>query len=222
MDPVTIAIMSALASLGGGALSASGSRSQAAAQGKMNKPYGQFQERKNRLIDELLASVGGGGKYGDLFKTDQAAFQTSFVDPAKSMFNNQIAPQIQQQGIASGMQRSSSMDDQLMRAGIDLDQMLNQNFMQFQNQGKDRISGTLNAILGGNAASPLTAPMTSNETMTGTASGFLKSDAFSNLLNSFGQQPDKEKYTKPGHAQTQMPQSISQQRRPSFKPPESY
>lgn len=180
MEPITLALLAGGSALAGGGISAIGNASQRRAQEKENRPFRQFQERKNNLIDQLLASLEGNGKYSDLFKTDEAAFQRSFVDPAKSMFNNQIAPQIQQQSIANGMQRSSSLDDQLLRAGVDLDQMLNQHYMQFQNQGKDRISNALSGILGGQAANPLQQGPTTGNSISGAASGALS--GFSNTL----------------------------------------
>jgi hypothetical protein len=149
---VAAAGIAGAASLGSAFLGASSNRSANAAQSRMNKPFQQTQERKNRLIDELLASLNGSGRYSDLFKTDEAAFQKSFVDPAKARFNNQIAPQIQQNSIANGMQKSSTLDDQLLRAGVDMDQMLNSHYMQFQNQGKDRMQHSIDSILG--AGSP--------------------------------------------------------------------
>lgn len=107
-----------------------------------------FDKKKLELIDQLLASVNGNGPYSDLFKTDEAAFQKSFVEPAKSLYKNQIAPQIQQSYIASGQQRGTGMEDQLLRAGIDLDQLLNQNYLNYSQLGQDRMSQVLNSILG--------------------------------------------------------------------------
>jgi len=183
MNPM---IISALISAGQGALGASSTRSQRKAQGEADKPYADFQNRKNNLIDELLASLEGNGKYSSLFETDEDAFQKSFVDPAKSMFKNQIAPQIQQGTIASGLQDSSNLTDQLSRAGIDMDQMLNQSFMDFQNQGKDRALNTINSIFGAGAPAQQTAPETPESSLYKAGGQFLAGDPFNDFLASLG------------------------------------
>ena len=179
---MSITGIAALISGAASALGAFSSSKQSKMQRKANEPYQQFQERKNQLIDELLGSLDGSGKYGNLFQTDENAFQKSFVDPAKQMFGSQIAPQIQQGSISGGMQRSSSLDDQLTRAGVDLDQMLNQNYMSFQNQGKDRMSSMLSNILGNQPSQPLSTGPSDSSIWGGAASGFLESQAFSNLF----------------------------------------
>ena len=89
-------VVSALESIGGGYLAGRSGGSET----KMQKT-----QRKN--IDELIRSLRGQGAYSDLFNTDDNAFQKSFVDPAKQMFNSQIAPQIQQQSIEGGQQDGS-------------------------------------------------------------------------------------------------------------------
>ena len=170
MDPATIAALTSAAiqaagSIGGGML---GSRGQGET---------KIQRKQRHLIDQLLASLTGQGPFSHLFATDEAAFQKSFVDPAKAMFKNQIAPGIQQEFISSGMQRGSGLDDSLQRAGVDLDQILNQNYMQFQGQGQDRMSNILNAILGmGSGAAP---QMSTGQAFGQSAGGYLSSDAFS-------------------------------------------
>jgi len=115
--------------------------------GKQDKASpGQLQ--KQDLLDELLRSIKGEGQFSDLFNMDDAGFQKSFVDPAKSMFQNQIAPQIQQSFISSGQQRGTGLDDTLTRAGVDMDQILNQQFAQMQQQAEQSKLGAINKILG--------------------------------------------------------------------------
>jgi len=182
MDPATLALITAgigaAGSIGGGLLAGQGS-------GKETKT----QRTQRKLIDQLISSLNGSGPYSDLFKTDESAFQKSFVDPAKSMFSNQIAPQIQQQFIAGGQQRGTGLDDQLLRAGVDLDQLLNQNYLQFQNQGKDRTQNTINSILGGGAGG--TQGMSTTQSLQNAGAGYLSSsafsDSFSDILNKFNQ-----------------------------------
>ena len=108
----------------------------------------KIQKQQRHLVDDLIASLQGGGSYNDLFEGDADTFQKSYVDPAKSLFKNQIAPQIQQSYIASGQQRGTGLDDTLTRAGVDLDQLLNQEFMKFQQGALDRKQNTINSILG--------------------------------------------------------------------------
>src|SRR5690348_12735518 len=111
----------------------------------------KMQRTQRKLVDQLLSSLDGNGPFADLYKTDENAFQKSFVEPAQSRFRNQIAPQIQQQFIASGQQRGSGLDDALTRAGVDLDSMLNQYLYQSQQDALNRKQSTLNTILGGGA-----------------------------------------------------------------------
>lgn len=108
----------------------------------------QTQRNKRELVDQLLASIRGQGPYSDLFQANEATFQKSFVDPAKARFKNQIAPQIQQEFIASGQQRGSGLDDTLTRAGVDLDNLLNEHYMKYQQGALDRKQSAMNSILG--------------------------------------------------------------------------
>ncbi len=150
----------------------------------------KMQRTKRKLIDQLLESVTtGGGVFADLFNKDENAFQKSFVEPAQSMFRNKIAPNIQQQFIASGQQRGTGLDDQLLRAGVDLDSMLNQQYYQFQQDALNRKQGSINSILGGGEGAK-NDPSTSQNLMSG-LSGFLSSEGFSNSVgNLFKKSPD--------------------------------
>lgn len=141
----------------------------------------KMQRTQRKLVDKLLSSLNGDGPFSDLFNADQATFQKSFVDPAKSMFNNQIAPQIQQQYIASGQQRGTGLDDQLLRAGVDLDQLLNQQMYQFNNDATNRKQSGINAILqsGSGAANR---PTAGQDVMSGLG-GYLSSDNFANQFS---------------------------------------
>ena len=138
MDPATIALISAGISAAGSAAGGFLGRSKES----------KFDKKKRELVDDLLASLKGGGSFNDLFKSDEAAFQKSYVDPAKQRFRDQISPQIQQQYIASGQQRGSGMEDTLARAGVDLDQLINQAYGQFQENAINRKQNTINQILG--------------------------------------------------------------------------
>lgn len=165
---IAAAAITAAGSIASGYLSSKG-------QGKESK----IQKQKRYLVDDLLASLRGGGKYGDLFNADPAAFQKAFVEPAKAMFRNQISPQIQQQYIASGQQRGTGLDDQLLRAGVDLDQMLNQEYMKFYEGAQNRKANAINSIFGapGGEAKP-----SSNDRWSQAAGGYLGSDAFADVV----------------------------------------
>jgi hypothetical protein len=139
-----------------------------------------MQGKQAELIDQLLSSLGGSGPFSDLFSTDEVAFQKSFVDPAKSLFSNQIAPQIQQEFIASGQQRGTGLEDTLTRAGVDLDQMLNSQFMNFQQQGQNRQLGAIDRILSQGAGAP--AEQGGFEKFLGGLGGFGTSESLPRLL----------------------------------------
>lgn len=168
------AVIQAAGSIGGGILSNRG--------GKETKT----QKTQRHLIDKLIASLSGQGPYADLYKTDYDAFKKSYVDPAKSIFNNQIAPQIQQQSIASGQQRGTGLDDQLLRAGVDLDQLLNQAYMEHIQGAQNRKQSTINSILGGGAgAEP---GMSTGQAAAQSTAGYLSSNAFSDAVANISKQ----------------------------------
>lgn len=170
-DALIAAAVSAAGSIGGGYLA-----------GKSNKPKEtKLEKQKRTLIDDLMASLKGQGSYNDLFNTNDEAFQKSFVEPAKARFNNQIAPQIQQQSIYGGQQRGTGLDDQLLRAGVDLDQLLNQHMLDFQEKGKNRQANVISNILGQQGG---VAPGMSNSDILGNAtSAYLSNPAFSDAIS---------------------------------------
>lgn len=173
MDPVTGTILAstitAAGSLGGGWLSGRGAGKETA-----------IQKRQKRLIDKLLASLEGSGPYSDLYNFDENTFKKSFVEPAQAMFRNQIAPQIQQQYIASGQQRGTGLDDTLTRAGVDLDALLNQHMFQAQENATNRKQNTINSILG---SGPGAAPENSGgQDLMQAGAGYLSSEQFSNAV----------------------------------------
>lgn len=165
------ALIQAAGSIGSGWLAGQG------AAGKETK----MQRTKRKLVDRLLSSLEGKGPYSDLFNTDEDAFYKSFIEPAQAMFRNQIAPQIQQQYIASGQQRGTGLDDTLTRAGVDLDSMLNQYLYQSQQDALNRKQNTINSILGsGNGAENEASGM--QNAMSG-LSGYLSSEGFANTAS---------------------------------------
>lgn len=151
------------------------------------------QKTQREFIDQLIASLNGQGPYADLYKHDAESFNKSFVEPAQAMFRNQIAPQIQQQYIASGQQGGTGMEDALARAGVDLNSMLNQYMYQDQQNAKNRQQNTIGNILGAG-------PGAENQTSTGQdvmsgLSGYLSSSGFSdNFANIFKNKNQNPQY----------------------------
>lgn len=146
MDPATAtlaaAAISSAASIGGGMLARGGNQET------------KNQKVQRKLLEKLVSSLSGQGPYSDLFNYSDEAFQKSFVEPAQSMFRNKIAPQIQQEYIASGQQRGTGLDDQLLRAGVDMDSLLNQHMMQYQENAKNRAMGAISSGLGVSPGAP--------------------------------------------------------------------
>lgn len=165
---------------------ASGYLSGAGSAGKETK----MQKTQRKLVDQLLASLTGEGPYSALYDRDEDAFMKSFVQPAQSMWNNKIAPQIQQQYIASGQQRGTGLDDQLLRAGVDLDALLNQQYYQFTQDPLNRMQNTIGAILGGGAGAPNT-PSTSQNIMS-SFGGYLGSQGFADSTANLFKKPPVE------------------------------
>lgn len=107
-----------------------------------------IEKRQKQLIDQILGSLTGEGPLSDLFQADDAAFQRSVVDPSMQRFRDRIAPQIQQQFIASGQQRGTGLEDTLTRAGVDLQSNIDQLFLPFMQGAQNRKLGAIGNILG--------------------------------------------------------------------------
>ena len=133
--PIITALISAAGSMGSAAL------------GRRKSQETPMQKKQQELVDQLLGSLQGGGPFSDLFNVDEGTFQKSFVDPMKQKFESQIAPQIQQQYIASGQQRGTGLDDTLARAGVNMDQLLNQYYAQMQQGAQKNQMTAFNTIL---------------------------------------------------------------------------
>jgi len=106
------------------------------------------EKKKDKLVDQLLQSVNGQGPYSDLFNANEQTFQKNFAEPAMRRFKNVTAPQIQQQYIARGMHKGTGLEDALMRAGVNMEDMINQNYMQYQEAANQRKMQGLNTVLG--------------------------------------------------------------------------
>lgn len=140
----------------------------------------KMQRTKRKLVDELLGSLSGQGQYANLFQGDDATFQKSIVEPSLTRFRNQVAPQIQQQFIQSGQQRGTGLEDQLTRAGVDLNSMLDEKYIDYQEKGKDRMTNMLNNILG--VGDGGTQRMGSGQALGQAGAGYLSSSGFQESL----------------------------------------
>lgn len=110
----------------------------------------QMQKKQRELVDQLIGSLNGNGPYSNLFTANEADFNKSFREPALANFKNRTAPAIQAQysGGAYGQQREGTgIQDSLARAGVDMDQILNQSWLDYQNKAKDRQYNAMNQIL---------------------------------------------------------------------------
>ncbi len=168
--PLAAAAVSAAGSIGGGYLAGRSSQPQET----------KLEKTKRKLIDQMIGSLYGQGPFSDLYKFDEDTFQKSYVEPAKARFKNQIAPSIQQQYIASGQHRGSGLEDQLLRAGVDLDQMLNEAMATQKDQAQNRKINAMNQIIG--AGSGAAAPYSGNQIAGQATSGYLSSEGFQNTV----------------------------------------
>lgn len=173
MEPITATLLAAgaqaIGSIGGGYLA-----------GRNAGKETPIDKRRKKLLDKLMASLEGSGPYADLYNFDENVFNKSFVEPAKAMFNNQIAPQIQQQYIASGQQRGTGLDDTLTRAGVDLNALLNQHMFEAQENAKNRKMSGINSALGVQSGQP--DPNSGGQDLMQAGAGYLSSQSFSDSV----------------------------------------
>lgn len=178
MDPLTSAL------IGGGAQALGSIGSGLLARNRKKPEKTKRQRQKEELIDQLLNSLQGGGPYSDLFEMDEAGFQKSIVDPAKARFRNQIAPQIKQSYIAGGQQGGTGLEDSLARAGVDLDQMINEQYLNYSSGARDRKAQLIQSILGGGDGYDDTDyGLSTEEKFRDSAAGYLTSDGFSESID---------------------------------------
>ena len=139
MDPFTAALLQAGLGMGASAIGGLFGR---------NKGPTQQQQNQQNHIDQILAGLRGEGPYAQMFSADRETFDQMYGDPAREQFRTQTTPAIQQGYIASGQQRGTGMEDTLTRAGVNMDQMLNQQYGQYQQNAMGNQMNAINAILG--------------------------------------------------------------------------
>lgn len=182
MSPLIIsALISAAGSIGGSLL------------GNQSPKESKTQKQQRKLIDQLISGLGGQGQFANLFETDPEAFKKAFEQPALAEFQNRTSPAIQQQFIASGLQRGTGLDDALTRAGVDMQSVLNKEYMNYLQSGLNRKQNIIGQILG---QGPGVAPgLSTGEAAAQGAAGYLASDSFSNSLDKifeeWNKQPDR-------------------------------
>ena len=154
-------------------------------------------QRRN-LVDELLSSLKTGeGQFAHLFDANEDTFQKKFVEPAQARFKNQIAPAIRQQYIHSGQFQGSGLEDQLLRAGVDMDQLLNEQYGNYQQNALNRESNILQSALGANTGNPTQSGggYTAGQAAKQGFAGYLSSDAFSknieDILSTFNKKTNE-------------------------------
>lgn len=117
----------------------------------------EIQKKQRELVDQLIASLNGNGPYSGLFQANEADFNKSFREPALANFKNRTAPAIQQAYVGGqyGQQRGGTgIEDSLARAGVDMDQMLNQSWAQYQQAAQDRQANAISGILNQGPGAP--------------------------------------------------------------------
>lgn len=179
----------AIGTAAGGVLGALGS----ALTGRSNPQETEMQQKQRQLVDQLISSLNGEGPFSDLFSRNEDTFNKNFAEPARQRFKNQIAPQIQQSYIASGQQRGTGLQDSLTRSGVDIDQLINSEYMNYINQGNQNKFSAINSILGSGPG--VAQPQSYGEAALQGAGGYLTSNRFSsdidNILNAWNNRPKK-------------------------------
>ena len=146
------------------------------------------QAKQRMLVDELLASLHGEGPYSNLFTANEEDFERRFAEPARNRFRSQAAPQIQQSYIAGGQQRSTGLDDTLARAGINIEDLINQSYMDYVQSAQKRQAKAIGSVLGAGAGTSPYDQSYGEAAMQG-LSGYLTAPEFrkdiGNILSSF-------------------------------------
>ena len=156
---------------------------------KSNAGPSKMEKTKQKLIDQLLGSINGGGQYGDLFNVNEDTFQKSYLEPAMSRFQNQFAPQIQQSYIASGQQGNTGLQSALTQAGVDMNQLLNQQYGSMQEAAQNRKQNILSNILGQGSGPPT--QQSGLQSIMGGLGGFLQGKSFSDLTKDIFKNPQQ-------------------------------
>lgn len=158
----------------------------------------RIDRKKDRLIEQLLRGVSGRGRFADLYSPSEEVFQKSFVEPSLQRYENQIAPQIRQQYLNAGQEGGTAMEDQLLRAGVDLNSMLDEKYAGFYQDAQSRKQNAINSILGF-SGTPGVRTTTSISNQPGSegswgqaTAGYLSSNNFADTLSRFMQPSENQ------------------------------
>ena len=177
LGPIGTAVGAGLGGLAGGFFGSGGKNTETPTQAKQRE-----------LVDQLIGSLNGQGPFANLFSANEEDFNKGFRDPAMAKFKSQTIPDIQQGYVGGqfGQQRGGTgIEDSLARAGVDMEQLLNENYLKFQQGAQNRQSNAIGSILGQGAGAPVPESF---------ASQYFGSEGFGNdigtLLNSFKNKPE--------------------------------
>lgn len=90
-------------------------------------------DSQKQLLDRVIENLGQGGT-----GFDEDFFTKSFTEPALQEFEDQITPAIQQKFIGAGAGRGSNLQDELTRAGVDVEKSLAGKRAELLNQALNR------------------------------------------------------------------------------------
>lgn len=175
MGPEVIAaLIAAAGSIGGGLLGSKGPKETA------------IEKQQRKAIDAILEGLQGSGPYASFFQADQDAFQKSIVDPARGRFEREIVPGITRAFAAQGVERGSGIENYLTRAGVDLNDRINAQYLDFTQGAQNR---GLTALMNALGASPGFRDQGQRGAFPQALQGYLTSGAFQdsigNILDAF-------------------------------------
>jgi len=137
MDPAIIAaLINAAASIGSGVFGR-----------ERGSPLTDIQKNQNNIIELIMQAVRGEGPLAGLINADENAFQQSVANPLLNQFQNQTVPAIQQSFIKNRLQGGTGINDAIARSGINLQDMINKNLLDYQSSRENNLVNLLNAAL---------------------------------------------------------------------------
>jgi hypothetical protein len=119
--------------------------------GKGAKQISTLSPGQQQLMQLLQGGLGGQGPLGGAFggydpEEINRLFQTGVGDPTRKQFQERVVPGMEQRAIASGLNRSSGLQRQMLEGELDLEGMLGGQLAQAQFGARE---GELNRQLQG-------------------------------------------------------------------------
>ena len=162
----------------------------------------ELERQRRHLLSDVIKSVKTGkGKYADLFNFDEDAFQKSYVEPAMARYQNQVAPAINNQFFGRSGGRNSGQQDQLIRAGVDMNQLLNEAYASQKEAVLNRKMEALGLTSGANTGQPSYSGggYSAGQSAKIGAANYLSSDAFGKnidaILQEYNKKPENQNAT---------------------------